>query len=296
MIAKLFHLAGVYLGEPSDLMPGTVHNLDGFWENLKFVEVNDEILSQLGGGWDCPVPIPTRWPKNVAVRMKAEALVADFRTRPFWGWKDPRNSLTLPFWQEVVGPLKVVLCLRNPLEVALSLRLRNFFTPSMSLALWKTYNERVLRATSAKDRLVIHYDAFFNNPRSELRRLLAFAQLDVSESVLESASRAIADRLRHHRYTNQDLVTADLAPDLKHLYQRLCREAGGAEIDPRRKTRGRSILSPQAPEKLHGRRVRRRVNPIMIEQQPYESRRTPTGPLIFESDRCKTAWLISWRS
>ena len=38
-----------------------------------------------------------------------------------WGWQDPRTSLILPFWLACVPDLKIVVCLRNPLEVAVSL-------------------------------------------------------------------------------------------------------------------------------------------------------------------------------
>ena len=58
MISRLLNLAGLYLGEPADLMPPVDHNPDGFWENRKFMTLNDELLNELGGGWDCPTPLP----------------------------------------------------------------------------------------------------------------------------------------------------------------------------------------------------------------------------------------------
>ena len=33
---------------------------------------------------------------------------------PVWGWKDPRTCLTLPFWQDVIGSIRYVICIRNP--------------------------------------------------------------------------------------------------------------------------------------------------------------------------------------
>jgi hypothetical protein len=210
-------------------MPATVHNRDGFWEHLRFVEVNDELLNELGGGWDSPVSSPGPWANDarlIPVRNKAESVVAEFIDHHPWGWKDPRNSVTLPFWQAVAGPLKVVLCVRNPLEVALSLRSRNFFSYSLSLSLWKTYNERVLEATSSADRFVTHYDAYFDDPQSELRRLLEFAELDVSPGARDACASIIASRLRHHRFTSDHLAAVEIAPGLADLYQRLCVEAG----------------------------------------------------------------------
>jgi hypothetical protein len=45
MVAKLLHESGVYLGSDLDLMPADAHNADGYWEHVKFVQLNDEILN-----------------------------------------------------------------------------------------------------------------------------------------------------------------------------------------------------------------------------------------------------------
>ena len=104
MITRLLQLAGLYLGDEADLMPATTDNQDGFWENLKFVRVNDQLLNELGGGWDYPVSFPQQWATDarlLPVKNAAESVVAEFVGRDHWGWKDPRSSLVLPFWQTV---------------------------------------------------------------------------------------------------------------------------------------------------------------------------------------------------
>ena len=58
MVMRLLHECGLYLGAESDLMPAQADNPDGFWEHLRFVKLNDEILNSLGGAWDLP-PKPT---------------------------------------------------------------------------------------------------------------------------------------------------------------------------------------------------------------------------------------------
>ena len=37
------------------------------------------------------------------MRLKARLLVEGFDSVHLWGWKDPRNSLTLQFWQDLAG-------------------------------------------------------------------------------------------------------------------------------------------------------------------------------------------------
>jgi len=59
---------------------------------------------------------------------EARALVADLLPSTPWAWKDPRLCLTLPFWLEVLDARPaMVVCLRNPLEIAASLAERNGF-------------------------------------------------------------------------------------------------------------------------------------------------------------------------
>src|SRR5881392_1085608 len=179
MLTRLLHVCGLYLGPKDELMPAQTDNPDGFWEHLGFVALNDELLSELGGAWDLP---PKRdedfkHPRLDPLRMKARLLIEGFDSLNVWGWKDPRNSLTLPFWQNLLPALKTLIVVRNPLEVAHSMRERNGTSYSFGLRLWEIYNRRLIDAASKKDRLVTHYDSFFKNAESELRRIARFIGL-----------------------------------------------------------------------------------------------------------------------
>ena len=124
MLTRLLHACGLYLGRKNALMPSQADNPDGFWEHLGFVALNDELL-------EC-----ARWRMGFAakgdenlsderldpLRMKARLLIEGFHSAQVWGWKDPRNSLTLPFWQDLLPGLKTLIIVRNPLEVAYSMR------------------------------------------------------------------------------------------------------------------------------------------------------------------------------
>ena len=124
MVTRLLHECGLYLGAESDLMPAQADNPDGFWEHLRFVALNDEILNSLGGAWDLPPNLTENFASNRLdpLREKARALVHQFVETGIWGWKDPRNSLTWPFWKAVLPSLKTLIVVRNPLEVAYSMR------------------------------------------------------------------------------------------------------------------------------------------------------------------------------
>jgi len=165
MLTRLLHACGLYLGPKEELMPAQADNPDGFWEHLGFVALNDELLGELGGAWDLP---PKRDENFVharldPLRMKARLLVEKFDSEGLWGWKDPRNSLTLPFWQNLLPGMKALIMVRNPLEVAYSMKERNGTSYSFGLRLWEIYNQRVIETASEQSRLVTHYDLFFDD-------------------------------------------------------------------------------------------------------------------------------------
>src|SRR4051812_23597880 len=91
MCARLLHVCGLYLGQDRDLLPPAPDNPDGFWENLKFLEFNDQLLNELGGAWDSPPLAVERWheaERLARFRAKAGILLQEFSGHDPWGWKD----------------------------------------------------------------------------------------------------------------------------------------------------------------------------------------------------------------
>jgi GT2 family glycosyltransferase len=225
MVARLLHTCGLDLGPESDLMPPAKDNPDGFWENLSFVAMNDELLNELGGAWDLPPrSTPFAEKRFGAMRARARLLVSTFSRSKVWGWKDPRNSLTLPFWRAIVPKLRTIIVVRNPLEVAYSLHQRNGVSLHLALSLWGVYNQHALSATAPKNRIVSHYDSFFDDPHAELLRVLSF--LGLPDSKAANAAALISSERRHTHFTTQQLLDAQIPPQLFQLYQQLSTEAG----------------------------------------------------------------------
>ncbi len=229
MITRILNLCGLYLGEQSDLLPAASDNPEGFWENAKFVQINDEILATLGGSWYLPPEIRPGWensPELSILREQAQELIQQFNQHNFWGWKDPRNSLTLPFWQLLIPDLKVIIPLRNPLEVAQSLVRRNQFSEIFSLDLWQTYYQRLMSSSDAENRLITHYITPFFTPELELHRILDFLGIKVEDSVIQNACRTTLSSLRHNRATFRSLVKGGVPLDSVNLYTEMCLQSG----------------------------------------------------------------------
>jgi GT2 family glycosyltransferase/glycosyltransferase involved in cell wall biosynthesis len=224
MLTRLLQACGLYLGAKHELMPAQADNPDGFWEHLGFVALNDELLSELGGAWDLPPKSGEdfKHPRLDPLRMKARLLIEGFDSSSVWGWKDPRNSLTLPFWQDLLPGLKTVVVVRNPLEVAHSMKERNGTSYSFGLRLWEIYNRRAIETANKQERLVTHYDLFFQDPESELRRIAEFVGLP--EAGVHEAAALIKKRRRHTHFTVEHLIDARVAPEVIELYRALTAE------------------------------------------------------------------------
>jgi GT2 family glycosyltransferase/glycosyltransferase involved in cell wall biosynthesis len=225
MLTKLLHTCGLYLGPENELMPAQADNPDGFWEHLGFVALNDEVLNELGGAWDLPPKADENFKhaRLDPLRTKARLLVDGFDSATVWGWKDPRNSLTLPFWQDLLPKLKTLIIVRNPLEVAYSMRERNGTSYSFGLRLWEIYNRRVIETSSEQERLVTHYDLFFEDAGMELRRIVRFIGLPDAE--VNSAAALITTRRRHTHFTIDQLIDARVSAEVIELYRALIAEA-----------------------------------------------------------------------
>jgi GT2 family glycosyltransferase/glycosyltransferase involved in cell wall biosynthesis len=221
MLTRLLHACGLYLGPKDALMPPQADNPDGFWEHLDFVALNDDLLNALGGAWDLPPKVNENFSdaRLDPLRMKARLLIEGFASAQVWGWKDPRNSLTLPFWQELLPSLKTLIIVRNPLEVAYSMRQRNGTSYAFGLRLWEIYNRRLIEMASEHERLLTHYDLFFENPENELRHVVNF--IGLPDAKVRDAAKMVATRRRHTHFTVEQLIDARVSGKLIDLYRAL---------------------------------------------------------------------------
>jgi len=152
-------------------------------------------------------------------------LIARFADRQPWGWKDPRNSLTLPFWLRLIPDLRVVVCVRNPIEAAWSLHGRDGSSIAFGLELWRRYYEQLLNTVPAERRVVTQYASYFSDPLAEMRRVLNRLALHPSDATIVRARATIGHTLWHQHAPDADLLQAGVSPEIIGLYNRLVLEA-----------------------------------------------------------------------
>jgi hypothetical protein len=195
--------------------------------------LSDALLAAQGGAWDLPPALPPGWeraPALLPLRARAAALLRAHATAagsaPAAGFKDPRALLTLPFWRLLRPDLRLVVCLRNPLEVARSLARRNGTSPAAALHLWERSYRQLRASTTPDQRLLVHHDALHHDPAAELARVLAWLGLAATPAQLAAACTQLRPALRHQRVSPAELLASPVSDPLLTLYLDLCAEAG----------------------------------------------------------------------
>jgi hypothetical protein len=242
LVSRVLNVLGVDLGPADHLMHPSSDNPTGHWESRPIKEVNDEILSVLGGSWQEPPTLPPGWersPELAAPRHRARQVIeADFSGSDLWGFKDPRTSLTLPFWQRILDPMRYVICLRNPLDVAASAGARNraddLVPFEQGIELWLTYVRAAFASTAGHPRHLVFYEDLMTDPEPLVRGLAHFIGLDSSgdaESDVRTATGiAVTGGLWHHRTPVPNVVDTSRLPfHVKAYYVALRQFVKGVE-------------------------------------------------------------------
>jgi hypothetical protein len=110
-------------------------------ESVTFMLINESILHQCGAFWSEPMSAHFVLSQpDAAAQLAAsarEALGAQLekyagpsgwhlaKELPPFGWKDPRNTFTLPVWQQVFPNLRAIHIVRHGVDVAASLARRH---------------------------------------------------------------------------------------------------------------------------------------------------------------------------
>ena len=207
MATRILNLLGIYLGPEEYLIGSRPDNPKGFWECQPIVDLNMEILERLGGNWHELPGFPAGWetaPELADLRQKARTLIARNFAAGNWGWKDPRTCLTLEFWKQLLPPIHYVICLRSPVEVALSLTKRDGFPTEKSIRLWQRYTGDAIEHTAGLARHVIFYEDLMHAHREEVSRLARFVGRHdaLEQPALSSAIDNFIDTDHYHNRTS----------------------------------------------------------------------------------------------
>lgn len=196
LVAGIIEKFGCYMG--SRLFNDLRSNPMGHFEDLDFMDLNVEILEKAGGDWASPpaecevLKLESTFSARINERIKANNSCHNL-----WGWKDPRNSLTVKLFASRLTNPFYVYCTRDEMAVAESLRKRNGFSITKGIALKEEYDKRI-RAflnTVDSDRIFhVTYERIQADPEGFVREFAMFLQVDIADSVLAEAVAMILPR------------------------------------------------------------------------------------------------------
>lgn len=146
LTAQWLAKCGLFVGD--ELIPADWTNKKGHFEDKDVSQFQREILATSGVDHYCP-PGPEIVPGKEHFE-RAREVIAARDGHPLWGFKDPRTTLLLDFWRELLPDAKFLFVFRRPTLVVDSLlrRDRKGFSDLRRwrryLRVWMRYNEDLL--------------------------------------------------------------------------------------------------------------------------------------------------------
>jgi hypothetical protein len=204
---------------PQNLMPAVEGNNDtGFWESLDAYVLNDDILSSAGSSWDDWRRFNPGWMRSSArqsfQRRAVQLLTQDFSKSSLFVLKDPRICRLVPFWLDALREFdaqpRFVLPVRNPVDVAASLKKRDGFSPAKSQMLWLRSVLDAEYSTRAEKRAFVSYDRLLDDWRatvSDLAQALDFDWPRRSATADVEIDRFLDHGHRHHTHRPASVAT-----------------------------------------------------------------------------------------
>ena len=237
LTTRILNLLGVELGSRMSLEIKDMHNPKGYFEQRRILAITEKFLAHFGYGyehigadWGGPPELPTGWqaaPELIDLRNEALDYVhSEFGGHELWGWKDPRTVFALPFWQWVLPSMRYVVCIRNPVDTARSIKRFVRCSFERGLNLWAMYLLSAMRYTDTHQRLIVDVGAWARDWRPELERLAAFIgrpECADNAQVLAAVAETIDPDLWHHQ------TGAETLAGMLELYRRIgAGEVGGS--------------------------------------------------------------------
>jgi hypothetical protein len=205
------------------------------WESAKLVALHDEMLATLDSAWDDWRPLNPSWRDGDAAARFADrirlAVEDEFRGAPLFVLKDARLCRNLPFWMSALESANIrsapLIIIRNPLEVAFSLRAHDGFNIEKSMLLWLRHYLDAEYETRHLPRNIVTYDALLEDWRSLAVQSAGRLGVTWPRTPTEASAdiRAyLSHDLHHQRATKADLHASTETPAwVKDAYEALTR-------------------------------------------------------------------------
>jgi GT2 family glycosyltransferase/glycosyltransferase involved in cell wall biosynthesis len=214
-LARVLSIAGAKL--PATLLGANESNETGHWESQALMSCHDRLLGRLGSDWQDWRPLEIgRLPVSECKEIKteiADLVRLEFGDAGLFVVKDPRICRFADLYLQTLGDagigVRIVHAVRNPLEVAQSLHLRNGTPQADAMLQWLRHVLDSEAATRAHDRVFVTFGALVSDWRAAFDQITSGLDLawPYSADEISEQVEAFLDASRcHHRYTSEDLL------------------------------------------------------------------------------------------
>ena len=150
--------------DESKLVTPQLDNPPGFFESKRLVDFNEKLLQEIGATCSSPPITPPIWtdPPLIDILVNARKDFKDLAISSNWIDKDPRLCLLYPaYFHILLKRVPLIVCMREPINVAVSLFARNGYSINLGLSMWFIYNHHISKFLTENDSFYF-YEEFLN--------------------------------------------------------------------------------------------------------------------------------------
>jgi hypothetical protein len=234
-------ISALGIAGPKNLMGPSNDNPRGYFESTPLSVAHDELLAAAGSSWHDWRQFDPQWfhsSEGEHHRQKIKALLLDeFGDEPLIFIKDPRICRFVPFIGSILAELGfgtvALLPVRNPLEVAQSLKRRNGFALSKSMLLWLRHVLDAEFHSRPMRRCFLSYGQFLLDWRTHMERVsekIGIAWPKRSGRADAEIDEFLTTKLHRERVSFDDLKKhPEMIPWVRETYDILIPIAEGGE-------------------------------------------------------------------
>lgn len=202
---------------PKALLPAIPENNElGFWEPMHLVALHDELLSSAGTSWYDFQAFPRKWYDTDSAKEYRDKIIQllyeEFGNSDFFVVKDPRICRLVPLWVKVLQLFEAepnfIIPLRNPLEVAYSLKKRDGIPIGQGTLMWLRHVLEAERFTRPYKRSFLVYTEILKNWQGTAERVAQDLKFDWPVSYSSAAPQIdnfILSGHKHYNFSEREL-------------------------------------------------------------------------------------------
>jgi hypothetical protein len=208
---------------PSKLLGPHPSNPKGHFESTDILAVTEQLLLAVDSAWYdfssiSPAALEGRLAQNFTPELE-RVLREDYEGALLFAVKDPRFCRLLPIIRLAIencsAAVRTIVCFRNHLEVAHSLKARDGISLAHGLSLWLRYMLDSERHSRGMPRVFVQYPQFVTNWRRAVDRIQEALQISFpkQETAAGEVDHFLDSNLRHHSATMDKLEQNFRYPD-----------------------------------------------------------------------------------